>query len=138
MPLKDEIKDLAQKFNFDIDEYGLEGFVKYLSDYLLDDTDLIAITPNPSDETFHIVKKQAHYAGYLGSSLFFKMDDIIELLWSAIGIHTIFDLQFPERIQNLAIFLMTYFKNEKIFGSKGKSKLPNIVVKKLAKDGIEL
>ena len=137
-PSIDEIKSLSSKFRFDIEEYGTDGFVKYLCDYLLCDNDLIAITPNPSDESFYIVKKQAYYAGYLGCTLFFKTNDIIDIIYCAIGIHIIFDLQFPERIENLAAFLLKYFKNYEILGPKAKKKpLPNIVTRKLSKEGME-
>ena len=135
IPEDDEMKALASKFTFDIDEYGMENFLKFLSEFLMDDTDLIALKPNPSDETFHIVKKQAFFAGYIGGAQYFKNKNIIELIWMAIGLHTILDVELPERLINLAIFLTKYFKASDILRKKEKKILPKIVIKKLLKHG---
>ena len=139
MPDIQQIKELAVKFNFDVEEYGFDSFFQFLSEYLLDDTDLMSIKPNPSDETFHVVKKQSHFAGYIGCQLFFKAERIEDLIWSAIGLHVIFDIQLPERMRNLTLFLLKYFKNEDLLKPKSKGKieaLPSLVMKKLHKDNI--
>lgn len=108
-----------------------------LSDFFEDDADSLFLkAPNPANENVQIVCSTSRFQLIFGGIVYFSSKDIHEVLWMAITVHTVYDIQYPECIKNLSIAVLQL--NKCPFMIKQDEKISARVINKCKKIGINL
>ena len=104
-----------------------------LSDFFEDDADsLFPKPPNPANENVQISCSANRFQLTFGGMVYFSSKDIHEVLWMAITIHTVYDIQYPECTKNLSIAVLQL--NKCSFMIKSNKKISARVLNKCKKN----